>query len=295
VTIWEKVISGRAAVAVLLLATLDAGAGVAAASRQADKAPRVVGTAQSDAEFEAYRAVLAARQPADTAAKAEEFLHLYQDSGLSPFVRQAAAFAYQQLNDWEHVISHGEAILRDLPGSPLVLAMTARAYAETGRPERSIERALSALGVLSRMKRPGEADEAQWRSEIDRSKTLIHLSLGTAYLRQAQEANAEPEAHRSVERALASLESALRIDPENSLVSYRLALGYAFRRDLDRAAVYYAYTVALGGNLGPLAKRKLEQLLKSQASEIERVIGEAKNEIRGRTAAKREASGAAVP
>ncbi|MFN0170298.1 MAG: hypothetical protein ACKV22_28090 [Bryobacteraceae bacterium] len=277
------------------MATVIAEAGISEASRQVEKIPLVLGTAQSEAEFEAYRAVLAARQPSDTIAKSAEFLKQYHKSGLSPFVRQAALFACEQLNQWEQVIAHGEAVLQELPESPLVLALTARAYAETGQPEKTIERALQALNSLSRMERPPGADEARWRSEVDRSRALVHLSMGTAYLRQAQESNREPGPHDVLERALASLESALRVDPENPLVSYRLASAVVLRRDLNRAAMYYAYTVVLGGSLGPVAKRKLEQLAKGQATEIDRVMSEARDEIRRRIAARREATRVTVP
>ena len=59
------------------------------------KAERIVGTAQSEEEFQAYQEVLRAGQPREMARHAEEFLERYPESGLSAFVHQAAVTGYQ--------------------------------------------------------------------------------------------------------------------------------------------------------------------------------------------------------
>ena len=60
-------------------------------------APRLLGTSRSEEEFQAYRSILTAGQPADKATQAESFLQQFPDSGLRPFVQQAAVIDQRQL------------------------------------------------------------------------------------------------------------------------------------------------------------------------------------------------------
>ena len=130
------------------------GIGVADLRPGQQTAPRVVGTAQSNDEFEAYQKVLDIAEPNVAAKRAESFLQMYPDSGLSPYVHQAAVFAYQNLKDRASVIRHGEAVLQDLPDNSLVLSILARTFAEMEQPGLSIARGSAALQAAGEMPPP---------------------------------------------------------------------------------------------------------------------------------------------
>jgi tetratricopeptide (TPR) repeat protein len=240
---------------------------------EGQKAPRVLGTAQSSEEFEAYQKILANTEPELVTQSAERFLQTFPDSGLSPYVHQAAAFAYQKLNDRNSEVRHGEAVLKDLPDNLLVLTILARAFAETDQPELSIARGKAALEALDRTLRPSEVDQSAWLVERASIETDVRLSLGTAYLILAVR-NPPGKKDESLQNTFRNLQAALDSNPALGAASYRLGLAYLLQSDRDKAFKFLAWTVALKGPLGQTARAKLERLLSSEDSREHSVLDE---------------------
>jgi tetratricopeptide (TPR) repeat protein len=260
--------------------------------------PRVLGTAQNNQEFEDYQKVLATLDPKAVSQSAESFLQHYPNSGLSPFVHQAAMMAYQKLNDRDRLIRHGEAALRDLPDDVPVLATLAKTYAESDQPTQSIARATSALQAFGRTARPPGVADSVWRVERTKIEADIRLSLGTAYLTSAiKDHSGTREA--LLLNALKNLQESLDSDPELSAASYRLGLAYLAKNDRENAIRYLAWTSAIGGQLGTVARTKLEQVCTAQEKPsplaIEDLLRKAREDFQKKVQEKQAAVQRAAP
>ena len=223
----------------------------------------MLGTAQSNEEFEAYQQVLEVAEPQTVARRAESFLQTYPDSGLSPYVHQAAVFAYQDLKDRANVVRHGEAFLKDLPDNSLILSILARTFAEMEQPALSIARGTAALRAAGQMPRPAAIDQSAWVAERANLEANIRLSLGMAYLTLAVTEPA-PGKEEPLRNALDNLHKALDGDPASGPASYRLGLAYLMKEEREQALKFLARTVALGGPLATVARAKIDQVLRSQ-------------------------------
>ena len=284
---------GTAHVLMLLLAVLHADLPLWAENQDT---PRVLGTAQSDEEFQAYQEVLKGKTPEEVVRNAEEFLKRYPNSGLTAYVRQGAVLAYDQLNDRERLIGHGEAVLQDLPENVAVLTILARTYADSDQPAKAIARAESALRAFARMPRPSTMSESEWSMQRKSVETGIHLSLGTAHLTLAIKTPVDQRA-QTLEKAVVNLHSALAGDPESDVSSYRLGLAYLLKNDRENAAKYLAWAVALGGRLASVARTKLEQVCQAQANSqsIELLLSKARQEVQLKIREKQDATVRATP
>jgi tetratricopeptide (TPR) repeat protein len=269
----------RARAFAVVCCTLASSLRAARAERQPREAPRVLGTAQSDQEFDAYRAVIAAREDRKVVEAAERFLQKYPDSGLAPYVHQSAVQAYYQIGDMAQVIQHGEAGLRDLHGNAVLLGLVSAAYLDQRQPAKAVERAKAALEAIRRMELPERADRASQRAQLNALDSAVHLTLGSALLELSLHGPAAADAKLGLAEAISSLQQALLENPASEDASYCLAKALDLKGDLDDALRYYAWTVALGGARAASADPKLKELCRSRGRSKTDAVARARAEI----------------
>jgi tetratricopeptide (TPR) repeat protein len=246
----------------------------APAEQQPSQAPQVLGTAQSEQEFDAYRGVVTAREPRALAQAAEQFLQTYPDSGLAAYVHQSAMQAYYQFADMAQVIRHGEAALRDLHGNAVLLGLVSAAYLDQGQPAKAVECARAALEAITKMDLPERVDRAAQRAQLNALDSAVHLTLGSALLDILLHAPGAADAKPELAEAISSLQQALMENPASEDASYRLAIASDARDNPDEALRYYAWTVALGGARASSADSKLKELCRSRGrSETDAIAG----------------------
>jgi tetratricopeptide (TPR) repeat protein len=249
------------------------------AEPQASPAPRILGTAQSEQEFDAYSAVVTTREPRALIQAAEQFVQRYPDSGLAAYVHQSATQAYYQLTDMAQVIRHGELALRDLHGNAVLLGLVSAAYLDRRQPEKAADRATAALHAIAKMELPQGADRIAWRAQVNALDSAVHLTLGSALLEMSLHASAASDTKRRLAEATASLAQALAKNPASAEASYRLAMALDAQADSDNALRYYAWTVALGGAQADSADTKLEELCQSRGRSAKDAVASARAEI----------------
>lgn len=249
------------------------------AAPQATQAPKILGTAQSEQEFDAYSAVITARESRALIQAAEQFVQRYPNSGLAAYVHQSATQAYYQLSDMAQVIRHGELALQDLPGNAVLLGSVSAAYLDQRQPEKAADRAAAALRAIAKMETPAGADRIAWRAQVNALDSAVHLTLGSALLEMSHYGSAASDTKRRLTEATASLTQALAKNPASSEASYRLAMVLDARGDSDNALRYYAWTVALGGAQAAPADTKLEGLCRSRGRSAKDAIERARADI----------------
>jgi tetratricopeptide (TPR) repeat protein len=268
-----------------LAAALACASGVKVMSgeQQLDPAPRVLGTAQSEEEFDAYSSAVSPSAPRTMAQAAEKFLQQYPSSGLAPYVHQSAARAYYQLGNMSQVAQHGEAALKDLPGNALLLSLVSAAYLKQGLPEKSVDRARIALAAIAKLQPPPSAEHNGWQAQVNKLKSNLHLTLGSALLEISQQDPHASAVSNWLKDSATNLQEFLAANPQSETGSYRLAEAFAAEHDSPEAIHYYAWTVALAGPDSQVARAKLEDLCRSEKRSAQDAIAAALSEIKLRT------------
>ncbi|HEV8130693.1 MAG TPA: tetratricopeptide repeat protein [Acidobacteriota bacterium] len=260
----------------------------------APKPPRVVGQAQTQEEFQAYQTITQTSDAQQRAKLIEDFFQKYPDSGLTFWMQQVAVSTYQQLNNPDKLVEHGEAALRSwekdnqalsgMKASPaVILTMLANAYAERGKPDPALERADKAIAEIEKLQPPPGIDAAQFASGKNQLLETVYASKGVAYLAKTQDARAkkanEPkpptdpnnpaasnqkkdEPDPNLEAAITNLNKAIELNPKDDFVYFRLGIAYTLKNDAERAIDYYAKAVALSGYVSKIAKENLEKVYK---------------------------------
>lgn len=274
------------------------------------KPPRVLGQPQTREEYDAYVAITqpmqidpaklaekvksgmtesAARALLDSeerAKKAEEFLQKFPDSGLTPYVHQIAATTYQQLNNYDKLVEHGEATLKELPDNAVILTFLASAYAQRGKSDLALERADKAVTAINALQAPPNVNPADFAKGKNDLLAMAYGSKGIAYLSKAQEARmkkaAEPKKEEpanpanpgasangkkdddaNMDLAITNLKKAIELNPKDDLAYFEMGIAYTLKNDADNAVDSYAKAVAIGGFVSNLAKDKLKAVLEA--------------------------------
>ena len=247
--------------------------------------PRVLGTAQSDQEFDAYRAVLAASNPQAVADAAGKFLAQYPTSGLAAYVHQSAVQAYYKLGEMPQVIRHGEAALQDLPDNAVLLGLVSAAYLDQHQPEKAVDRAKQTLAALGKLQPPANGDSTAWRAQVNALDANVRLTLGSALLEIALHARTGEESS-SLKDAVVNLQDVLAKTPRSEQASYRLATAFSALGDSNHAIHYYAWTAALEGRAAIEARTKLTELCRAENQSPDAAIAAARAEIERLAAAR---------
>lgn len=249
------------------------------AQSQTSTATRVLGTAQSDDEFEAYREVLTASDAPAVTIAAEKFLKTYPTSGLAPYVHQSAVRAYYQLGEMAQAVQHAEIALQDLPGNAVLLSLVSAAYLEQAQWEKAVDRARAALIAIAKLDPPAGVDRAAWQAQADALASNVHLTLGSALLEMSRRATQGPASATWLKEATSELRQALGSNPGSDMASFRLASALDAAHDTTGAIHYYAWTIALGASRAQVAQIKLTELCRSDSRLVSDAMASARSDI----------------
>lgn len=107
----------------------NAPAGQASAQTPAKRPPQ----AKTQAEFDAYKAVIGMNDPVAQEKAANDFAAKYPESELRPLVYRAAMDAYRQANNLDKMMEMGQKVLTYDPDDPRALVAVAQALTERTR------------------------------------------------------------------------------------------------------------------------------------------------------------------
>jgi tetratricopeptide (TPR) repeat protein len=130
----------------------------------------------------------------------EAFLKQYPESRHASTLHQMATASYQQLNNYEKMVEHGEKTLQVLPASPATLSVLALAYAYHGEADKALDRASRSINVLEKLTVPANGDPARFMAERNQYLASNYASMGSASLTKFEEAR---KARRDKEAAAA--------------------------------------------------------------------------------------------
>jgi tetratricopeptide (TPR) repeat protein len=249
------------------------------AQSQTSTTTRVLGTAQSDEEFDAYREVLTASDARAITVAAEKFLKNYPSSGLGPYVHQSAVRAYYQLGEMAQAAQHGEIALQDLPGNAVLLSLVSAAYLEETEWEKAADRARAALAAITKLEAPAGVDRAAWQAQADALASNVHLTLGSALLEMSRQATQAPTSATWLKEATSELRQTLASNPRSDLASFRLASALDVAQNTAGAIHYYAWTVVLAASRAQAAQIKLTELCRSDSRLMNDAIASARSDI----------------
>lgn len=129
-----------------------------------------------------YFKITQTREPAPRSELIEEFLKKHPDSQYVSTLHQMAAASYQQLNNYEKMVEHGEKTLQALPANPAMLSLLALAYSSHGEADKAEDRAARAITLLDKLTIPANADPARFAAERNQYLASNYACLGSASL-----------------------------------------------------------------------------------------------------------------
>jgi len=145
-------------------------------------------TAQPPEEVADYFKITQTQDAKERADLIEVFLKNYPDSRHASTLHQMATASYQQLNNYEKMVEHGEKTLQALPSSPATLSVLALAYAYHGEADKALDRASRSIDVLEKLTVPANADPARFMAERNQYLASNYASMGSASLTKFEEA-----------------------------------------------------------------------------------------------------------
>jgi tetratricopeptide (TPR) repeat protein len=226
---------------------------------EADASERLVGRAGSAGEAERWAEIRKASESADQVRLSEEFLETYPESGLTPHVHYVLASVYRRAGDTERFVAHAEKALGELSGLPDLSSHLAFVYAETGRSEEAVRHGRLALDWLEKVEKPSGMSDGDWDAQRQVLKSEALYALGRVRLSRAVETEGG-ESERFLREAIGFLSEAVENAPHNQFGSFRLAEAHIRNREPEKAMVYLARTAALGGEIGDVASRRLDEV-----------------------------------
>ena len=257
--------------------------------------------AQAPEEVADYLKITQTQDPGQRVQLMEDFLKKYPESNYAPAFHQAATSLYQQLNNYEKMIEHGEKTLLSFPSNPAILSLLALAYTTGNEWDKAIDRASKAITLIDKLTVPANVDEARWKNERDQYLAMNYASLGSCFVgkfeaeRKAQKetkstsqpqggtaageapvsgkegevpskgqppAEAQNVAANHLASALASLSKAVDLNPQYEYALFQLGVVFAYQNQAVKAMEAFAKTVALEGGFKNTARQNLESIYK---------------------------------
>jgi tetratricopeptide (TPR) repeat protein len=256
---------------------------------------------QVTAEVAEYLNITQSKEPTERTKLIENFLQKYPESKYAPTLHQVATSLYQQLNNREKMIEHGEKTLLAFPSNPAILSLLGLAYTSGGEPDKAIDRASKAIATIEKLTPPANADQARWKNERDQFLAMNYASMGSSYLtkyeleRKAQKESKptpqaqgesvaplkdvsekkenEPQAKGAsnqtpgagaadLAKAAEYLSKAVELTPQYDYAQFQLGVVSAYQNQSGKAMDAFAKTVALEGNFKDIARKNLEAIYK---------------------------------
>jgi tetratricopeptide (TPR) repeat protein len=142
--------------------------------------------ADSSEEGLDYFAITQSRDPEERIKLIEEFLSAYPKSQRATQLHQMAAYHYQETNNLDKMIQHGDAVLAVSQNDPTFLCTMALAYQAKDDYDKTISLAEGALKILGNTTMPAQAKPDAWNAEKKRYESMAHTAAGSGYLGQYQ-------------------------------------------------------------------------------------------------------------
>jgi tetratricopeptide (TPR) repeat protein len=136
--------------------------------------------AQPPEEVADYFKITQTQDPKERVDLIEAFLKQYPASRHASTLHQMATANYQQLNNYEKMVEHGEKTLEALPASPATLSVLALAYAYHGEADKALDRASRSIDVLEKLTVPANVDPARFMAERNQYLAANYASMGSA-------------------------------------------------------------------------------------------------------------------
>ena len=254
--------------------------------------------AQDPAEREAFLQLQQIGEPAQRTPLIETFVQKYPESKYLGRVHHMATMDYRSLNQSEKMFDHGQKTLRHSPDNIPILALMALAHSDKGDPDRSVQLATRALGLLQKIVRPANTDQQQWEAEYRQYMAQSLAGLGHAYLvkyeleREASKKVSAPEesspnptgpatdparskspsapktgssrlATLNLARAYGYLTKSLNAEPRSQFVQFQLGVVSTRLRRFPQAMNAFARASLLEGGYREISRRNLESLYRT--------------------------------
>lgn len=254
--------------------------------------------AQNQKEQEDFLQIKQSTDAAPRSLLIEAFIQKYPESKYLGQVHHMATMDYRSLNRPEKVFEHGQKTLGHSPDNIPMLALMALAHSDKGNPDRSIQLATRALGLLQKIVRPANTDQQQWEAEYRRYMAQSLAGLGHAYLvkyemeREAskkaapqQESSPNPAGTETdpartkspstatagssrlstllLARAYGYLTKSLNEEPRSQFVHFQLGVVSTRLKRLPQAMDAFARASLLEGGYQEISRRNLESLYRT--------------------------------
>ncbi|HSR51846.1 MAG TPA: tetratricopeptide repeat protein [Acidobacteriota bacterium] len=245
--------------------------------------PRVVGQVRSQAEMEAWNAVVNAPSP-EQPAKARIFLEQFPDSGMTPHAHYVIAMSAFTNNNFADFMMHGEQALEELPQALDLASHLAFFYAET----KKFDKAQTMAGKVTSVMADEQVRNSFQPQQRDKLLCSAHFAIGRSQLGEFMQ---NKEDQTKLDKAIENLEMAADLDPTDAYAYYRLGSAYRQKNDADQAIHYFTLAAATGTAVGNAATRTLGEiydLLEKDKSKIEARIQDAQESLREKLGEKQQ-------
>ena len=248
---------------------------------------RVVGQAQTKEEYDAWTAIDQTEDLQQKAELAMDFLENHPKSGLTPLAHQLLALFYQQHNEYEKFVEHGEKAIAELPNSYVLLIELAVGYAERADVQKALSRAQQGLDGAAAAERPGQLSLVEWTRQKERLEADGHYALGLANLHQSMKSSSTKAQH--LESCVEHFSKVVEFEPDHDRAYLRLGRVYLGQRNAEKALEAYARAAASGGMTAEIAREQLDQLytfVHKKTDGIEELINQQREYLMQQKAAK---------
>lgn len=169
-----------------------------------DVPPAREAVSQSPDEVADYFKITQTEDAAQRVGLIEAFLKSYPDSRHVLTLHQMATAGYQQLNNYEKMVEHGEKTLQALPSNPATLSALAIAYAFHGEADKALDRAGRSISVLEKLTVPANVDPARFMADRNQYLASNYASMGSASFTKFEEARKARLERQAAEAAAAA-------------------------------------------------------------------------------------------
>jgi tetratricopeptide (TPR) repeat protein len=269
---------------------------------------------ESPEEAEGYLRITQAKDPKQRVEAMEGFLQKYPQSIHFNRVHQWAVYQYQEMNEIDKMISHGEIALAAYGEDPTFLSTMAMAYNAKGIPQRAIELGEKAIALLEKAVMPPQSPPEQWNAERNQLLSVSRAAVGSAWMAKfeqarsaaqspaaSQEGNpagaaasvaapapagkANPQASPALpveflEKGERFLLESLQLTAQYDYALFQLGILYVYQNQANKAIDAFAKAVATGGGFAKPSRQNLEYVYKlthnNSLEGLEQVIARAK-------------------
>ncbi|MFY9531997.1 MAG: hypothetical protein WBC04_04885 [Candidatus Acidiferrales bacterium] len=235
-----------------------APAGTSARSWETIKAENITSSAQdiNYVEYALFNAAYKTANPSNKAALMERYATAFPDSPNTANAREAAAFAYQQAQQYPKMLETAQKVLAGDPDNATMMVLLADYWSEKGQAaqlDKAGEYARKALDLLGQAKKPEGVSDDQWKQQITLQKGLAYSSLGQVYANSGK----NTEAVNAFKQANPLLKSNATSYGRNL---YRLGFTLAKMKQIPEARTVLTEAVSIDSPYKGLAQQTLDKI-----------------------------------